>query len=121
MFWMVPNNPLLLGDLLLFVKAAWIEDSRDRDPRTIAEAVCRANRYLGEFKAYILEHIPTLVSWQDVEYTPTAIICKFLGLCTERSRTLLWMVCRELYPIKEQHSWNASWELICCTFHRFSH
>ncbi|KAK0199569.1 hypothetical protein DFS33DRAFT_174816 [Desarmillaria ectypa] len=99
----------------LFFKAAWPENSRDREPEIIAEAVSRANQYLGEFKAYVLEHIPTVVGWQEVKYTSTAIIRQLLGLHAERSRTLLWMVSHKLHPLKDrdgQDFWKAFWELI---------
>ncbi|KAK0199580.1 hypothetical protein DFS33DRAFT_1267374, partial [Desarmillaria ectypa] len=103
----------------LFFKAAWPENSRDREPEIIAEAVSRANQYLGEFKAYVLEHIPTVVGWQEVKYTSTAIIRQLLGLHAERSCTLLWMVSHKLHPLKDrdgQDFWKAFWELIRCHY-----
>ncbi|KAK0204164.1 hypothetical protein DFS33DRAFT_1384418 [Desarmillaria ectypa] len=103
----------------LFFKAAWPENSRDREPQIIAEAISRANQYLGEFKAHVLEHIPTVVSWQEVKYTSTAIIRQLLGLHAEHSCTLLWMVSHKLHPIKSydgQDFWKAFWELIRCHY-----
>ncbi|PBK63627.1 hypothetical protein ARMSODRAFT_962920 [Armillaria solidipes] len=95
-----------------------------REPQSL-EPISRANRNLGEFRTYILEHIPTVVSWQEVKYTPTAIIRQLLGLSAERSRTPLWMVCHKLDPIVDLHRlpndlkaqafWKAFWELIRCT------
>ncbi|KAK0449041.1 uncharacterized protein EV420DRAFT_788562 [Desarmillaria tabescens] len=103
----------------LFFKAAWPENSQDREPQIIAEAISRANQYLGEFKAYVLEHVPTVVSWQEVKFTSTAIIRQLLGLPVERSRTLLWMVCHKLCPIEKcngQDFWKGFWELIRCHY-----
>ncbi|SJL06577.1 uncharacterized protein ARMOST_09919 [Armillaria ostoyae] len=110
----------------LFFKAARPENSRDREPDIIAEAISRENRYLGEFKTYVLEHIPTVVNWQKVIHTPTAIIRQLLGLSAERLRTLLWMVCHKLDPIEDLHKlpndlkaqafWKAFWELIRCHY-----
>ncbi|KAK0436466.1 hypothetical protein EV421DRAFT_1832480, partial [Armillaria borealis] len=111
----------------LFFKAAWPENTRDREPDIIAEAISRANQYLDDkFKPYVLEHIPTVISSQEVKHTSTGIIRLLLGLCAERSRTLLWMVCHKLDRIEEFHKlpeedkapafWKAFWELIRCHY-----
>ncbi|KAK0207155.1 hypothetical protein DFS33DRAFT_647844 [Desarmillaria ectypa] len=103
----------------LFFKAAWPENSQDREPQIIAEAISRANQYLGEFKAYVIEHIPTVVGWQEVKYTSTTIIRQLAGLHAEHSRTLLWMVSHKLHPITDcdgQDFWKAFWELIRCHY-----
>ncbi|KAK0449030.1 uncharacterized protein EV420DRAFT_1275397, partial [Desarmillaria tabescens] len=103
----------------LFFKAAWPENSQDREPQIIAEAISRANQYLGEFRAYVLEHVPTVVSWQEVKFTSTAIIRQLLCLPVERSRTLLWMVCHKLYSIEKCNGrdfWKGFWELIRCHY-----
>ncbi len=113
----------------LFFKEAWPENSRDRESEIVAEAIPRANQYLDEFKTYILETIPTVVSCQEVKHTPTGIIRPLLGLSDERSRTLLWMVSHKLDSIVDLHKlpndlkapafWKAFWELIRCTFYSF--
>ncbi|PBK98535.1 hypothetical protein ARMGADRAFT_579930 [Armillaria gallica] len=110
----------------LFFKTAWPENSRDRESEIVAEAIPRANQYLDEFKTYVLEHIPTVVSWQEVKHTSTGIIRQLLGLSSERSRTLLWMVSHKLDPIVDLHKlpndlkapafWKAFWELIRCHY-----
>ncbi|PBK63617.1 hypothetical protein ARMSODRAFT_942005 [Armillaria solidipes] len=114
------------GPPSLFFKAAWPENTRDREPDIIAEAISRANKYLDQFKPYVLEHIPTVVSSQEVKHTSTGIIRLLLGLSAERSRTLLWMVCHKLDRIEEFHKlpeedkapafWKAFWELIRCHY-----
>ncbi|SJL06587.1 uncharacterized protein ARMOST_09929 [Armillaria ostoyae] len=114
------------GPQSLFFKAAWPENSRDREPDIIAEAISRANKYLDKFKPYVLEHIPTVVSSQEVKHTSTGIIRLLLGLSAERSRTLLWMVCHKLDRIEEFYKlpeedkapafWKAFWELIRCHY-----
>ncbi len=113
----------------LSFKAAWPENSQDKEPEIIAEVIPRANQYLDEFKTYLLEHIPTVVSRPEVKHTSTGIIRQLPGLSAERSRTLLWMVCHKLYHIVDLHKlpndlkapafWKAFWELIRCTFYSF--
>ncbi|KAK0243603.1 hypothetical protein EDD85DRAFT_784151 [Armillaria nabsnona] len=66
------------------------KDSRDREPQTIAEAVFRVNKYLGEFKTYILN----LNTFRR-------------SLAGKRSST-------HRPPSSELDSWKASRELICC-------
>ncbi|PBK98545.1 hypothetical protein ARMGADRAFT_960212 [Armillaria gallica] len=112
----------------LFFEAAWSETSQNKKPGIIAdsEAISRANQYLDEVKMYVLEHIPTVVSWQEVKHTSTGNIRQLLGLSSERSRTLLWMVSHKLDPIVDLHKlpndlkapafWKAFWELIRCHY-----
>ncbi len=113
----------------LFFKAAWPKDSRDKEPEIIAEAIPKANQYLDELKTYVHEHIPTVLSCQEVKHTSTGIIAQLLCLSAERSRTLLWMVSHKLDPIVDLHKlpndrkepalWKAFWELIRCTCYSF--
>ncbi|KAK0216566.1 hypothetical protein EDD85DRAFT_962350 [Armillaria nabsnona] len=118
---------LTRGPPSLFFKAAWPENSRDREPDIIAKAISRVNQYLDDkFKPYVLEHIPTVVCSEEVGHTSTGIIRLLLGLSTQRSCTLLWMVCHKLVPIVDLGKqpdeegldtfWKTFWELIRCHY-----
>ncbi|KAK0184376.1 hypothetical protein F5146DRAFT_1145535 [Armillaria mellea] len=50
------------GPPSLSFKAAWPENSRDKEPDIIAKAISRPKQYLDhKFKPYVLEHIPTVI------------------------------------------------------------
>ncbi|KAK0234644.1 hypothetical protein EDD85DRAFT_844788 [Armillaria nabsnona] len=110
----------------LFFKAAWPENPRDRESEIVASVIPRANQYLDELMTYVLEHIPTVVSWQEVKHSSTGNIRHLLGLSSERPRTRLWMVSHKLDPIMDLHKlpndlkapafWMAFWELIRCHY-----
>ncbi|KAK0190482.1 hypothetical protein F5146DRAFT_556265 [Armillaria mellea] len=118
-----PSPGSTRGAPSLFFKAAWPENSRDKEPDIIATAISGTMQYLDhKFKLYVLEHNTTVVYSEEVGHTSISIIRLLLGLSAQLSRTLLWMVCHKVVPMIDLDKqsdeegldafWKKIWELI---------
>ena len=71
-----------------FFKSSWPEDVRPREHEILATAVKRVKEYLPDrFRRFVLDHLPTISSSDEIYDTSTAIIRILLGLSTVGART----------------------------------
>jgi hypothetical protein len=79
-----------------FFKSSWPEDIRPKEHEILATAVERVKEYLPDhFHHFVLDHLPTISSSDEIHDTSTAIIRILLGLSTVGARTH-YLMCSNL-------------------------
>jgi len=103
---------------ILFLKSAWPETKRRKEPEVILEAYKRAEALLGTEARSVTEHLPVLVNFEELAYTSTEIIRDLVkstttdGFCVQ-----IWMLSKRLQPIhalKPSEFWTAFWHTLRC-------
>ena len=79
-----------------FFKSSWPEDVRPKEHEILATAVKRVEKYLPDhFRRFVLDHLPTISSSDEIYDTSTAIIRILLGRSTVGARTH-YLMCSNL-------------------------
>jgi hypothetical protein len=103
-----------------FLKSAWPETKRCKEPEVIIEAYQRAKELLGTEAQSVTDHLPVLISSQELAYTSTEIIRRLVkSTTTDGFRVQLWMLSKKLQPIHTldpKDFWRAFWHTIRCKF-----
>jgi hypothetical protein len=103
---------------LLFLKSAWPETSRRKEPEVIDEAYKRAKKMLGTEARSVTDHLPVLISSEELVHTSTEIIRHLVKSKKEDGfRVQLWMLSKKLEPIhalKPKDFWTAFWHTLRC-------
>ncbi|KAM6495139.1 hypothetical protein JOM56_009762 [Amanita muscaria] len=103
---------------ILFLKSAWPETTRRKEPEVIMEAYKRAEELLGTEARSVTDHLPVLVSFKGLAYTSTEIIRRLVkstttdGFCVQ-----LWMLSKKLQPmhaLDPKDFWTAFWHTLRC-------
>ena len=111
------NQPEQSEDVL-FLKSAWPETKRRKEPEVIIEAYKRAKELLGTEARSVTNHLPVLVNSKELAYTSTEIIRRLVkstttdGFCVQ-----LWMLSKKLQPIHAldpKDFWKAFWHTLRC-------
>jgi len=106
------------GEDILFLKSAWPETKRQKEPEVILEAYKRAEALLGTEARSVTDHLPVLVNFEGLAYTSTEIIRRLVksstvdGFCVQ-----LWMLSKKLQPIHALDPtdfWVAFWHALRC-------
>jgi hypothetical protein len=104
----------------LFLKSAWPEIKRHKEPEVIIEAYKRAKALLGTEAPSVTDHLPVLINFEELPYTSTEIIRHLVkstttdGFCVQ-----LWMLSKKLQPIhalEPNEFWTAFWHTLRCKF-----
>jgi len=83
-----------------FLKSAWPEMKRQKEPEVIREAYKRAEALLGTEARSATDHLPVLINFEGLAYTSTEIIRRLVnsstadGFCVQ-----LWMLSKKLQLI----------------------
>jgi hypothetical protein len=108
------------SEYILFLKSAWPETKRCKEPEVIIEAYKRAKELLGTEAQSVTDHLPVLISSQELAYTSTEIIRRLVkSTTTDGFRVQLWMLSKKLQPIHTldpKDFWKAFWHTIRCKF-----
>ena len=111
------NQPEHLEDVL-FLKSAWPEMKRRKEPEVIIEAYKRAKGLLGTEARSVTDHLPVLISFKELVYTSTEIIRRLVNsTTTDGFRVQLWMLSKKLQPIhalNPKDFWKAFWHTLRC-------
>jgi len=103
---------------ILFLKSAWPETKRRKEPEVIIEAYKRAKELLGTESRSVTDHLPVLISSQALAYTSTEIIRRLVkSTATDGFRVQLWMLSKKLQPIHAldpKDFWKAFWHTLRC-------
>ncbi|KIM42714.1 hypothetical protein M413DRAFT_122230 [Hebeloma cylindrosporum] len=106
------------SDHILFLKSAWPETKRCKEPEVILEAYKRANELLGTEARSVTDHLPVLVNSRELSYTSTEIIRRLVKSPTTHGfRVQLWMLSKKLQPIhalSPMDFWKAFWQTLRC-------
>jgi len=103
---------------ILFLKSAWPETRRCKEPEVIKTAYKRAEALLGTEARSVTDHLPVLMNFEELAYTSTEIIRDFVkstttdGFCVQ-----VWMLSKKLQPIhalKPSDFWMAFWHTLRC-------
>jgi len=103
---------------ILFLKSAWPETKRRKEPEVILEAYKRVEALLGTEARSVTKHLPVLVNFEELAYTSTEIIRDLVkstttdGFCVQ-----IWMLSKRLQPIhalKPSEFWMAFWHTLRC-------
>ena len=101
-----------------FLKSAWPETKRCKEPEVIIEAYKRAKALLGTEAQSVTDHLPVVVGFEELAYTSTEIIRRLVkSNTTEGSRVQLWMLSKKLQPIhalEPKDFWTAFWHTLRC-------
>ncbi|KAJ3540697.1 hypothetical protein NMY22_g4187 [Coprinellus aureogranulatus] len=98
-------------------KWSWRENTRDNEADIIATAKERAEKYLGEHKSDVLNHLPEVKHAQDYASLSTSHIRKYAGLDVKGSRLPSLMVSRRLSEVTDLDGEvlkTKIWEIIRC-------
>ncbi|KIM42705.1 hypothetical protein M413DRAFT_122048 [Hebeloma cylindrosporum] len=110
-----PDEPT---DDILFLKSAWPETKRCKEPEVILEAYKPANELLGTEARSVTDHLPVLVNSRELSYTSTEIIRQLVkSTTTQGFRVQLWMLSKKLQPIHALAPvdfWKAFWQTLRC-------
>ena len=103
---------------ILFLKSAWPETKRRKEPEVIKKAYKRAERLLGTEKRSVTDHLPVVVASEELAYTSTEIIRRLVKSNTiDGFRVQLWMLSKRLRPIhalEPKDFWTAFWHTLRC-------
>jgi len=103
---------------ILFLKSAWPEVNRRKEPEVIKEAYKRAEKLLETEAPSVTEHLPIVVNSEELTYTSTEIIRHLVrSTTTDGFRVQLWMLSKKLQPIHTldpKDFWVAFWHTIRC-------
>ena len=103
---------------ILFLKSAWPEVNRRKEPEVIKEAYKRAQELLGTESRSVTEHLPIVVNSEELAYTSTEIIRHLVrSTTTDGFRIQLWMLSKKLQPIHAldpKDFWVAFWHTLRC-------
>ena len=103
---------------ILFLKSAWPEMKRRKEPEVINIAYDRAKELLGTEAPSVTDHLPVLVNFKELAYTSTEIIRHLVkSSTTDGFRVQLWMLSKKLQPIHvlDPHEfWTAFWHTLRC-------
>ncbi|KIM42704.1 hypothetical protein M413DRAFT_444376 [Hebeloma cylindrosporum] len=103
---------------ILFLKSAWSETRRCKEPEVILEAYKRAKNLLGTEARSVTDHLPVLVNSRELSYTSTEIIRRLVKSPTTHGfRVQLWMLSKKLQPIHALAPvdfWKAFWQTLRC-------
>jgi hypothetical protein len=106
------------SDDILFLKSAWPETTRRKEPEVIIEAYKRAEELLGTEARSVTDHLPVLVSSKELAYTSTEIIRRLVKSTTPNGfRVQLWMLSKKLQPmyaLDPKDFWTAFWHTLRC-------
>jgi len=103
---------------ILFLKSAWPETKRRKEPEVIIEAYRRAEALLEAEAGNVTDHLPVLVNFKELAYTSTEIIRDLVkstttdGFCVQ-----VWMLLKKLQPIHTldpSDFWTAFWHTLRC-------
>ena len=102
-----------------YFKAAWAECSRTKEPDIVSAARTRAEEHLGDYRSYVLDHIPQIDNWEERTQTSTGIIRELLNESSARSRVQIIIVARrfcKLVEVEDSRSFlSAFWDAVRCT------
>jgi hypothetical protein len=108
---------------ILFLKSAWPETKRCKEPEVIMEAYKRAKELLGTEARSVTDHLPVLINSRELPYTSTEIIRRLVKSTTTTGfRVQLWMLSKKLQPIhalNPKDFWKAFWHTLRCKFSFF--
>jgi hypothetical protein len=117
-----PKDEQLEEDIL-FLKSAWPETSRHKEPEVIEVAYERARAILGTEARSVTDHLPVVVNSQELAYTSTKIIRHLVQSTTATGfRVQVWMLSKKLQPIHAldpSDFWKAFWQILCCKYKFF--
>ena len=103
---------------ILFLKSAWPEVNRRKEPEVVKKAYKRAEKLLGTEARSVTEHLPIVVNSEELAYTSTEIIRHLVKSTTRDGfRVQLWMLSKKLQPIhalKPSDFWTAFWHTLRC-------
>jgi len=106
------------SESILFLKSAWPETKRRKEPEVIIEAYKRAEALLETEAGSVTDHLPVLVNFKELAYTSTEIIRDLVkstttdGFCVQ-----VWMLSKKLQPIHTldpSEFWTAFWHTLRC-------
>ena len=87
------------GDTL-FLKSAWPETKRCKEPEVIIEAYKCTKELLGMESQSVTDHLPVLINSQALAYSSTEIIhCLVKSTTMDGFHVQLWMLLKKLQPI----------------------
>jgi hypothetical protein len=105
---------------ILFLKSAWPETKRRKEPEVIIEAYKRAEELLGTEARSVTNHLPVLINSEELAYTSTEIIRRLVkSTTTDGFRVQLWILSKKLQPIHAlgpNDFWVAFWHTLRCKF-----
>jgi hypothetical protein len=108
---------------ILFLKSAWPEMARRKEPEVIMEAYKRANELLGTEAPSLTDHLPVVINFQELAYTSTKIIrCLIKSTTKDGFRVQLWMLSMKLLAIHSLDPvdfWRAFWQTLQCELSLF--
>ena len=103
---------------ILFLKSAWPETKRRKEPEVIIEAYKRAEALLGTEAGSVTDHLPVVVNFKELAYTSTEIIrCLVKSTTTDGFCVQVWMLSKKLQPIhtlEPSEFWTAFWHTLRC-------
>ena len=103
---------------ILFLKSAWPETKRRKEPEVIRKAYKRAEQLLGMEERSVIDHLPVVIASEELAYTSTDIIRRLVksttmdGFCVQ-----LWMLSKKLRPVhalEPKDFWTAFWHTLRC-------
>ena len=113
-----PDHQPEQSEDVLFLKSAWPETKRRKEPEVIVEAYKRATELLGTEAPSVTDHLPVLVNSKELAYTSTEIIRHLVkSTTTDGFRVQLWMLSKKLRPIHvlgPKDFWTAFWHTLRC-------
>ena len=111
------NQPEQSEDVL-FLKSAWPETKRRKEPEVVREAYKRAKELLGTEARSVTDHLPVIINSEELAYTSTEIIRRLVkSTTTDGFRVQLWMLSKKLQPIHALYPkdfWKAFWHTLRC-------
>jgi len=103
---------------ILFLKSAWPEVNRRKEPEVIKEAYKRAEELLETEARSVTDHLPIVVNSEELAHTSTEIIRHLVRSTTaDGFRVQLWMLSKKLQPIHTldpKDFWVAFWHTLRC-------
>jgi len=112
------GNQLEQSEDVLFLKSAWPETKRRKEPEVVSKAYKRAKELLGTEARSVTDHLPVIINSDELAYTSTEIIRRLLKSPTKDGfRVQLWMLSKKLQPIHAldpKDFWKAFWHTLRC-------
>lgn len=103
---------------VLFLKSAWPEVKRHKEPYIISHAYTQAKMMLGTEAGSVTDHLPVVINSKELSYTSTEIIRRLVkSTTTDGFRVQLWMLSKKLQPIyalDPREFWIAFWHTLRC-------